>query len=199
MTLLFPLPFISLLFFLLFVFLSRSLLSSPPPLLLSAPSSRPYPLPFPPPSSASPGSPFPPSAGAAPERTSALFAFGVIADIQYADREDGTNFKQTSTRRYRHALEITRRAVEDWTTQSRTGGVPGWGARTDLAFIAQMGDIIDGCNKGLGASDVALQTVLAELDKAPSDRFVHLIGNHEVKARIAQSTRPPRHSAPCFP
>ena len=132
--------------------------------------------------------PSPPSA-AGPERTRdegpALFAFGVIADIQYADREDGTNFNKTSTRRYRHALEITKRAVEDWTTQSRTGGVPGWGARTDLAFIAQMGDVIDGCNKGLGASDAALQTVLAELQKAPSDRFVHLIGNHEVKARTA--------------
>ena len=42
----------------------------------------------------------------------------MIADIQYADREDGTNFNKTSTRRYRHALEITKRAVEDWTTQS---------------------------------------------------------------------------------
>ena len=95
-------------------------------------------------------------------------------------REDGTNFNKSSTRRFRNALEITKRAVEDWATQCRTGGVPGWGDQIDISFVAQMGDVIDGSNRAAGVSDCALRTVLDELAKSPSNRFVHLIGNHEL-------------------
>lgn len=42
----------------------------------------------------------PAAAGAAPDENvaTALFTFGIIADIQYADADDGTNFKGDSTR-----------------------------------------------------------------------------------------------------
>ena len=111
---------------------------------------------------------------------SLLFAFGVITDIQYADREDGTNFLQTVRRRYRNALNITKDAVRDWNKHAHEGGLPGWGPRTDISFIAQLGDVIDGCNKDLGASESALNTVLTLLQKAPTPHFVHCIGNHEL-------------------
>jgi len=78
-------------------------------------------------------------------------------------REDGQNFAKTVTRRYRNALAIAREAVADWNAHSRDGGVGDWGARTDIAFIAQLGDVIDGCNKPVGTSESALQTVLGEV------------------------------------
>ena len=34
--------------------------------------------------------------------------FGIIADVQYADVEDAWNFRRTSVRRYRGALEALR-------------------------------------------------------------------------------------------
>jgi len=108
------------------------------------------------------------------------FVFGVIADIQYADRADGTNFAKTVTRRYRNALEITKTAVADWNAYSTAEGVPGWGASGEISFVAQLGDLIDGVNKAAGASESALRTVLSELHKAPTQKFIHLIGNHEL-------------------
>ena len=70
--------------------------------------------------------------------------------------------------------------VEDRATQSRTGRVPERGDQINVSFVAQMGDIIDGSNRAAGVSDSALKTVLDELAKSPSNRFVHLIGNHEL-------------------
>ena len=188
--------------------------------------------------SSAPSSPV--AAGAAPDEkvATALFTFGIIADIQYADADDGTNFKGDSTRwpcllsspaltaavahaprsayaflkgrfalcaaaqwrataaraacrfvtdrglavrrRYRNALEITKSAVRDWSKHVKKGGVAGWGPKSDMAFVAQLGDVIDGRNRSAGKSHAALATVLRELNKAPTPHFVHLIGNHEL-------------------
>ncbi|XP_036382168.1 manganese-dependent ADP-ribose/CDP-alcohol diphosphatase isoform X1 [Megalops cyprinoides] len=96
-----------------------------------------------------------------------LFTFGIIADIQYADIDDGFNFKRTRKRYYRNSLKLLRRANEKW----RTEAVP-------PSFILQLGDIIDGFNKKYDASEKALETVVNELDKGEIEVH-HVWGNHE--------------------
>ncbi len=64
--------------------------------------------------------------------TTPLFQFGVIADVQYADADDAWDFHKLSKRRYRHALVAFAKAVAEWNS------VP------TLAFVAQLGDLMDG-------------------------------------------------------
>ncbi|KAI4803373.1 hypothetical protein KUCAC02_006922 [Chaenocephalus aceratus] len=80
-----------------------------------------------------------------------LFTFGVIADIQYADLEDGFNYSRTRKRFYRSSLQLLKNAQRSWAESA---------VRPE--FILQLGDIIDGFNKGHGASERALDTVLRE-------------------------------------
>ena len=49
-----------------------------------------------------------------PAPSSVVFKFGVIADVQWADVEDGHNFARTVARRYRGALKTLERAVLWW-------------------------------------------------------------------------------------
>ena len=113
-----------------------------------------------------------------------LFSFGVIADVQWLDAEDGYNYARTVKRCYRGALDVLGLAV-DW-----------WCARQDPPlFIAQLGDLIDGQNRN-GQSQTALDGALAHLDRAPCP-VVNLIGNHELynfsRAELADrlGTAPP--------
>ncbi|KAJ8413750.1 hypothetical protein AAFF_G00082570 [Aldrovandia affinis] len=96
-----------------------------------------------------------------------LFTFGVIADIQYADIEDGFNFKHTRKRYYRNSLRLLRRANEKWKSEA-----------VQPRFIIQLGDVIDGYNKKYDASERALETVVNELDKSAIEVH-HVWGNHE--------------------
>ncbi|XP_070845999.1 manganese-dependent ADP-ribose/CDP-alcohol diphosphatase [Chaetodon trifascialis] len=96
-----------------------------------------------------------------------LFIFGVIADIQYADIDDGYNYSQTRRRYYRSSLQLLRNAQESWSESA-----------VKPEFIIQLGDIIDGFNKGSGASDRALDTVLRELSSGAAEVH-HVWGNHE--------------------
>ncbi|XP_019720013.1 manganese-dependent ADP-ribose/CDP-alcohol diphosphatase [Hippocampus comes] len=96
-----------------------------------------------------------------------LFTFGVIADIQYADMDDGLNFSQTRRRYYRSSLELLRKARESW---SHSAPRP--------KFIIQLGDIIDGFNKDRGASSRAVEKVLEEFSLSPIEVH-HVWGNHE--------------------
>ncbi|XP_053269387.1 manganese-dependent ADP-ribose/CDP-alcohol diphosphatase [Pleuronectes platessa] len=96
-----------------------------------------------------------------------LFTFGVIADIQYADIDDGYNFTRSRRRYYRSSLQLLRNAQQSW---SDSAVAP--------RFVLQLGDIIDGFNKGRGASDRALDTVLREFGSGPVEVH-HVWGNHE--------------------
>lgn len=96
-----------------------------------------------------------------------LFAFGVIADIQYADIDDGYNFQRTNRRYYRSSIKLLRNALDSW---SKAAVRPG--------FILQLGDLIDGHNKPLAASDRSVDAVLKELASASVDAH-HVWGNHE--------------------
>ncbi|XP_062330714.1 manganese-dependent ADP-ribose/CDP-alcohol diphosphatase [Osmerus eperlanus] len=96
-----------------------------------------------------------------------LFTFGVIADIQYADIDDGFNFKRTRKRYYKSSLRLLRNALESWES-----------APVKPTFILQLGDIIDGFNKKYDASHRALETVMKEFDSCPASVH-HVWGNHE--------------------
>ncbi|XP_018428921.1 PREDICTED: manganese-dependent ADP-ribose/CDP-alcohol diphosphatase [Nanorana parkeri] len=96
-----------------------------------------------------------------------LFTFGVIADIQYADKDDGYNYVKTRMRYYRSSLSLLQDAAQEWASET---------ARP--AFILQLGDIIDGFNVPLGASETSLAKVLDEFDKLKVPVH-HIWGNHE--------------------
>lgn len=109
-----------------------------------------------------------------------LFSFGVIADVQWADDEDGYNYDRTVVRCYRGAFRNLVRAV-DWWNQ----------LVTPPKFIAQLGDILDGVNVKLGQSESALGAALAELARAPCPA-VNIVGNHELynfdRAALAEAS-----------
>ena len=97
-----------------------------------------------------------------------LVSFGVIADIQWADCDDGTNYDKSVVRRYRGAYRTLCRAVDWWLA-----------LREPPSFIAQLGDIIDGVNVALGQSSDALDAALSELRRLPCPA-VNIVGNHEL-------------------
>ena len=84
-----------------------------------------------------------------------LFKFGLLADIQYCDTDDRTNFSGSQVRRYRNALNVARNAVEhfnlhhqqleeDTTTLNNTTTGGARSAKTPgIDFIVHNGDIID--------------------------------------------------------
>ncbi|NWU95411.1 ADPRM diphosphatase, partial [Upupa epops] len=104
-------------------------------------------------------------------------AFGVIADIQYADADDGLSFDGTRRRFYRQSLAKLRAAVAAWTEE-----------QPPLAFVLQLGDSIDGRCAGGGEADRSLGRVLAALEPLPVH---HAWGNHELynfnRARLART------------
>lgn len=104
----------------------------------------------------------------APALQTPLFTFGVIADVQYADIDDGYNYNRTRMRYYRSSLKLLRNALDAW---SQAAAKP--------RFILQLGDVIDGFNKRQGASEEALDAVLRELSSSPATLH-HVWGNHEL-------------------
>lgn len=52
--------------------------------------------------------------GGGSQITGPLFSFGAIADVQYADRDDGWNYYKTHRRFYRGGLRQLRKAVDVW-------------------------------------------------------------------------------------
>ncbi|XP_078426848.1 manganese-dependent ADP-ribose/CDP-alcohol diphosphatase [Cetorhinus maximus] len=96
-----------------------------------------------------------------------FFTFGVIADIQYANTENGFNYSGTRERYYRNSLHLLRSAIKEWNEEPTTP-----------KFILQLGDIIDGCNSQIKSSEDALQTVINEFAKCSSPVH-HIWGNHE--------------------
>ncbi len=88
-------------------------------------------------------------------KTTPLFRFGVVTDVQYGDKDTA------GKRRYRESPEKLKACVADLNRQ-------------DLAFVMNLGDIIDG-NGRKTASDLALIAGLFQPLKAPVH---HIIGNH---------------------
>ncbi|XP_055973856.1 manganese-dependent ADP-ribose/CDP-alcohol diphosphatase [Sorex fumeus] len=101
------------------------------------------------------------------ESSELLFSFGVIADIQYADLEDGYNFYRNRRRYYRQSLLHLQNAIDDWNKESSAP-----------CCVLQLGDIIDGYNAQFNASESSLELVLNtfQMLKVPVH---HTWGNHE--------------------
>ncbi|CAI5736019.1 unnamed protein product [Hyaloperonospora brassicae] len=108
-----------------------------------------------------------------------LVSFGLVADVQYADVEDGWDFHHTSQRYYRNALLQLRAVVAEWlcVAKSEEAQPP-----LKLRFAVNLGDLVDGKNRPAATSRQAL-----EATKAAWTPFVeavgpvhHLIGNHEL-------------------
>ena len=95
-------------------------------------------------------------------------SFGVIADVQYADVEDGYNFAMTNRRYYRTALDMLQKAIESW-TQNKV---------LKPAFLLQLGDVIDGKSKRSNISDKCLASVLEKFSHFAGPIY-HIWGNHE--------------------
>ncbi|XP_075701876.1 manganese-dependent ADP-ribose/CDP-alcohol diphosphatase-like [Rhinoderma darwinii] len=94
------------------------------------------------------------------------FTFGVIADIQYADKPDGLSGWKT-LRYYSQSCLHLQDAIKEWNAEDIMPN-----------FVLQLGDIIDGFNKRAGTSEASLETVLTKVQKAKMP-FHHIWGNHE--------------------
>lgn len=103
----------------------------------------------------------------------ALFTFGIIADIQYADFENGMDYTKTKTRYYRDAIKQVNEATSAWNDIDCQG--------KEVDFVLQLGDIIDGKNSRCtpNKSSTALSCVLDALSSY-SGKYHHAIGNHEL-------------------
>ncbi|XP_045212061.2 manganese-dependent ADP-ribose/CDP-alcohol diphosphatase-like [Mercenaria mercenaria] len=95
-------------------------------------------------------------------------AIGVIADVQYADADDGYNFSKTNRRYYRTALKMLDKAVTFWNKE----------AQKKPQFVLQLGDVIDGLNKRQNTSESGLADVMNSLSNFEGCVY-HIWGNHE--------------------
>ena len=96
-----------------------------------------------------------------------LVSFGIIADVHYADIANGSNFAKTRMRYYRNSLSLLSDAIRHWND------------RSDVSFVLQLGDLIDGHNKRNGTSDIALQKTLGVCAQFNGPTY-HIWGNHEL-------------------
>lgn len=81
--------------------------------------------------------------------------FGVIADVQYADKPDAMG------RSYRTSLKGLQKAADSFNA-------------SQLAFVVQLGDLIDGGDKALPE----LQEALATYNQIHAPKY-HVLGNHD--------------------
>jgi manganese-dependent ADP-ribose/CDP-alcohol diphosphatase len=99
--------------------------------------------------------------------TNPLFSFGVIADPQYADTEDGTNFDKTITRRYRQSFETLKAACAEF-------------EKYDTLCNIVLGDTLDGKAGKLDIHDQCLQEIAdATFGKTPK-KWHFATGNHDL-------------------
>ncbi|XP_014768233.1 manganese-dependent ADP-ribose/CDP-alcohol diphosphatase isoform X2 [Octopus bimaculoides] len=96
-----------------------------------------------------------------------LLSFGIITDIQYADREDGYDFFKINKRHFRASLEQTSKAINYWMQSAN-----------EVSFILQLGDLLDGYNKRNNQRDRALACMKKAFSKFPRNVY-HVWGNHE--------------------
>ncbi|KAF0716608.1 Aste57867_2755 [Aphanomyces stellatus] len=107
--------------------------------------------------------------------TAPLASFGLIADVQYADVDDGWNYLRTSQRFYRHALQVLGWAVDAWIEEAKS-------SPSTMCFAVDLGDLVDGKNAPLGLSRAALADTLVHFNafQAAVGPIHHCCGNHEM-------------------
>ena len=85
-----------------------------------------------------------------------LFSFGLFADCQYANK------KKAGTRYYKRAAKKLRECVQTFN-------------RSNLAFVVNLGDLIDDGFDNFGA----VLDILSRLDA----KLYHLVGNHDYNVK----------------
>ncbi|KAF4733826.1 hypothetical protein FOZ63_004210, partial [Perkinsus olseni] len=110
------------------------------------------------------------AAAAAAASPKILFRFGVIADVQYADVDDTFNYTRTKKRCYRRSAQVLRNAINWWNSLQCP----------PLSFVVNLGDLVDGRNRGLNIQDRAMSKIMSEFDALSCPRVIHMIGNHEL-------------------
>jgi len=83
------------------------------------------------------------------------FSFGIVADVQYADKD------KVGTREYRQSTGKLAKAVSDFNNRK-------------LAFVVQLGDIIDGGKN----AEADLQTIADSFNGIETKKY-HVLGNHD--------------------
>ena len=97
-----------------------------------------------------------------------LFSFGIIADVQYADVDDGHNYSRTKGRYYRNSVNLLTEAIKCWNNMS-----------PKPSFMFQLGDLIDGHNRRQeGMSRLAWDKITGVLSSFDGNVY-HTCGNHE--------------------
>ena len=127
------------------------------------------------------------------DKTPPLFKFGLLADIQYCDTDDRTNFSGSQVRRYRNALNVARNAVEHFNLHHAEGDTLNMSGTkstmTPIDFIIHNGDIIDhqcafdfetDSFKPLSEGRRQLADVMQILDQSKCRDWIFTIGNHEL-------------------
>lgn len=98
----------------------------------------------------------------APARVNHPFVFGVVADIQYADKSTKKD------RDYRASLPNLQKCADDMN-------------KRQPVFVIQMGDIIDGYTDDIAASIEDMDTILKVFNQLHMPKY-HVLGNHCVLA-----------------
>jgi manganese-dependent ADP-ribose/CDP-alcohol diphosphatase len=104
------------------------------------------------------------------DSSTSIVSFGLITDIHYADSEDRWNYTKTHLRRYRNSLKLVNEACHYWLNR-----------KSQISFILQLGDIIDGISFTNQMSVKDLNVILEEFRKNfPLLPIYHIWGNHEL-------------------
>lgn len=102
-----------------------------------------------------------------------LSSIGILADIQYADCDDGHCHHKKNVRYYRNSLNLIKNAIQNFKNHE---------TKTKASFkcLVQLGDLIDGKCKQNNSSQTAVQKCLDELNKiSEKTKLLHIWGNHE--------------------
>lgn len=100
----------------------------------------------------------------------ALVTFGLLSDIQYADIDDHPSY-HGQMRYYRNSLVLLKQALDTWNKHNSSPNKP-----SKVSFVLNLGDIIDGKNKG--KSGEAVDRVLREFNHFTGGPVYNLLGNH---------------------
>lgn len=92
--------------------------------------------------------------------------FGLIADIQHCDIDNGKNFRGDKIRYYRNSIEQLKFAIAEW-------------KKCAVDFVIDLGDTIDGLSKRHGQSETNLQRVLETYSQLHDIPVYFHWGNHE--------------------
>ncbi|CAD7703221.1 unnamed protein product, partial [Ostreobium quekettii] len=95
-----------------------------------------------------------------------LFSFGLVADVQYADRENGMSKSTGNVKQYRATPGLLGEAVGKWLQRADT-----------LDFVLNLGDTIDGNETDEGALH-DLEVVAEVFDRLGNIKAHHVLGNH---------------------